>query len=221
MSGGHDSMTTARRFAMFPARGQSLGDARQSLVRRSSVAMRCFFACLAVLSLAALTAAHAETGREAMVKAAIVFKLTRYIAWPEDAFSAEPESLRICLAGDPDMVDAMAEAQGREVDGRRVEVISISAPEGVVGCNLLYIGEGEADRVDDLADVLRENSVVSVSEIPSFASSTGMIELVRRDRRFGFRINLANVRSTRVEVSAQLLDLADVVDKDAARSGER
>ncbi|MEM1187809.1 MAG: YfiR family protein [Pseudomonadota bacterium] len=178
--------------------------------------------CFALLWLLTLTAAHAQTDREARIKAAIVFKLTRYIAWPADAFSAEPGSLRICLAGDPEMVDAMSEAQGREVGGRRVAVIPITAPEGVVGCNMLYLGESEADRVDDLAATLRENSVVSVSEIPRFASSSGMIELVRRDRRFGFRINLANARNSHIEVSAQLLDLAEVVDSgDAARSGSR
>ncbi|MEO1079421.1 MAG: YfiR family protein [Pseudomonadota bacterium] len=184
--------------------------------------MRLSAVCFALFACMSLTAAHAQADREAMIKAAIVFKLTRYVAWPENAFSAEPGSLRICLAGDAGMVDAMSEAQGREVDGRRVDVIPIKAAEGVVGCNMLYLGTGEADRLNDLAATLRENSVVSVSEIPSFASSAGMIELVRRDRRFGFRINLANARSSRIEVSAQLLDLAEVVDSgDSARSDKR
>ncbi|MEL7044064.1 MAG: YfiR family protein [Pseudomonadota bacterium] len=210
-----------KRFAAVPAGAGAPVGFLSSLCRRVA-AMRLSAVCFALFSCVSLTAAHAQTDREAMIKAAIVFKLTRYVAWPENAFSAEPDSLRICLAGDPGMVAAMSEAQGREVDGRRVDVIPIKAAEGVVGCNMLYLGLGEADRLDDLAATLRENSVVSVSEIPSFASSAGMIELVRRDRRFGFRINLANARSSRIEVSAQLLDLAEVVDSgDSARSGNQ
>ncbi len=215
MSAGSGITATVKRFAVSPRGGRALRASLRSLARWVSAAALRFAAPFAILSVAEVATVTAQNDREAMLKAAIVFKLTRYVTWPEEAFAAEPDSLRICLTGDPAMLEAMAGVQGREVEGRRIDVLSVASAEDVTACNMLYIGEGLADRVDELTDALGERSVVSVSEIPSFASGTGMIELVRRDRRFGFRINLVNARSSGIEVSAQLLDLADVIDPDA------
>jgi hypothetical protein len=171
-----------------------------------------------VLTLLSAPAALAQADREAKLKAAIVFKLARYVAWPEAAFSYAPGALQICIAGDPLMFEAMSEAQGREVDKRRVEVRFVAAVADTVGCNMLYVGDGASDHLDELLTSLSGNPVVSVSEILDFANGAGIIELVRRDRRFGFRINLDNARNTGVEVSAQLLQLAEVIASSARNS---
>ena len=51
---------------------------------------------------------HAQSVQEDLLKAAVVFKLTRYVDWPDATLGdGESEKLRLCVIGRSSVVDAL------------------------------------------------------------------------------------------------------------------
>ncbi|MEM1141622.1 MAG: YfiR family protein [Pseudomonadota bacterium] len=183
--------------------------ALSSLFRRlPSLALAMLFLCV---SFAFPAQAQPDVSREAKLLAAIVVKLPRYIDWPEEAFTDADSPLRVCLIGRSSVFEALEDMNGRSVGGRMLEVVSGSgqAVQGV--CHLAYVARSEESELQRVLADLNRGYLVTVSDISTFAERGGVIELARKERRFGFRINLASARSSGVTISAQLLQLAEVL----------
>lgn len=180
--------------------------------RRRCVRTRLGLSLLLGISLCLSAPMFARDDMAAQLKAAIVFKLGRYVSWPDHALGAQNGRLTICVLGDFSVADALAGVRGREVAGRRVAVHEIDAGDTGDDCGLLFIGARSIDVGSALVRDLAERPVLTVSDATDFARGYGIIELVERDRRLGFRVNLNNAHRARVRISSSLLDLAELIE---------
>ncbi|MFD2112144.1 YfiR family protein [Thiorhodococcus fuscus] len=157
-----------------------------------------------------------EPTREERIKAAIVYKVGKFVDWPESAFAAADAPLRICQLGDDPFAAALFGIAGRVVQGRRVvfQVVVPPLAARTRGCHILYLPRATAARVPRVIRELAGQPVLTISDIPDFARQGGMIALVRAGDRLGFEIAPAMARDAGLRVRAQLLDLADIVDND-------
>lgn len=154
----------------------------------------------------------ADPAPEDVVKAAVVFKLTRFVDWPATAFKSSEGSLRICSVGDTPVADALREVEGRTSNGRPIEFLNInSLPEGD-RCHLLFVGDYQSKRSSRVASTASAQPILTVSDGEGFAENQGIIELTRRGARLGFRINVSNARRAGLLISAPLLELAEIVE---------
>jgi hypothetical protein len=93
-----------------------------------------------------------------------------------------------------------------------VELFYLDAPEQTTGCDILFVSDSESDQLDTIEQVLQGSPVLTVSDIPGYADSSGIIEFVRKGNRVSFRINLKKARQEGFEINSSLLTLAsDVV----------
>jgi hypothetical protein len=156
-----------------------------------------------------------ENQRETLIKAAIIYKLAKFVEWPATSFAQADSTLNLCLLGPTPLTAALTGAEGRPVRGHPVKILQIDDPRRIDSCHVVYITGAQQRQLPDLMARFDGRPVLSVSEIEGFASHGGVIGLVRRGNRLGFQVNLGNARRSGLTVSAPLLELAEVIGRDS------
>jgi len=170
---------------------------------------------LLFMSLPAHAIAEGTVGSEYAVKAAIIFKIAKFVSWPDHAFASESEPLSVCLPKDDPMTGAMSTLSGKTVHGRVLSVRHFDFPSlPPTGCQVLFVSE-QADKTKfKLLESLTEQPVLTVSDDTRFARHGGIITLEIRQNRVQFAINVDASDSAGLSISAQLLQLAKITGGD-------
>lgn len=182
--------------------------------RRSSCGpTRARWVALALAFLAATASAAAQDpGLEARVKAAYVYNFLTFV----EREKPEPEDapVRVCVLGDETLLAQLKGLSGRQVRGRPLEVLSgpEAGPPG--SCHLLVIGRSEAARLPEILRTLSGSSVLTVSDIPRFSQSGGMIGFLTEGGRVKIEVNPGAAAAAGLRVSAKLLEVARVVPRE-------
>ncbi|WP_200329892.1 YfiR family protein [Thiocystis violacea] len=180
--------------------------------RRFAIRLRPVFA---LFSLFVVLPAHAlEPSREDLIKAAIVYKIGKFVDWPANAFAVADASLWVCLLGEDGFAAALAGVAGRKVQGRRIDfkVIPVTGSPQPEDCHILFVPRSASSQAGAVIYTLTGKPVLTISDIPGFARSGGMIALVRSGTRIGFEIDSRAACSAGLAMRAQLLDLAEIVE---------
>lgn len=178
------------------------GDSRVGRVFAWGMAL----ATLAVLP--ALARGSRPTAYE--VEAAYLSQFPKFVQWPSDGEKkARPKSVSVCVMGnDPfgrvlDRALADQSANGTPLVARRLRAAGDAA-----NCQVLFVSTSQEDELSTDLSELHGAPVLTVSDIPGFASRGGMIEFVATGNRIRFRINLENTKGAGLSVSSQLLKVA-------------
>jgi hypothetical protein len=161
------------------------------------------------------SATAAEAGREMRIKAAVIYKLAKYIEWPETSFAQAHSPLRLCWLGDTPLADALQAAAGRTIHDHPIIVSRIDDQLTGEYCHLLYISRDQQQRLPSILARLGEKPVLSISEIEDFAQQGGIIGLIRRGTRLGFQVNIGSAQRAGLTVSAPLLELAELIGRES------
>jgi hypothetical protein len=166
----------------------------------------CFLGLLAVLCTA--SAATADPPSEAAVKAAFVYNFAKFVEWP--AHSSAQNAMTLCVAGTrPELAASLAELAGKTVQGHPLAVKSNVGAADLDACHVLFLGNDARP----LAGQARGRAgLLTVSDVPGFAQSGGMIGLFNEGDRIRFEINPRSAEAAGLKVSSQLMKLAKVVE---------
>jgi hypothetical protein len=147
--------------------------------------------------------------QEDKIKAAILYKLGKFVEWPESAFVAADSPLAICLTGPDPIQQVLEQAPDRAVQGRPITIRTLGdqAVENS-GCHILYFPSTKGPSPGELSGA----PVLTVSDTDGFAARGGMVGLVRRGRRIKFQINPSAAQRAGLRLSAPLLDVAEIVE---------
>lgn len=173
---------------------------------------RGFLVLFIVVLASAPPAAAQQTASAETVIAAYLLNFARFTQWPSEVLTpAAP--LELCVADDAVRAALERAAEGRTVDGRRLEVRHVAPAGPVQGCALLFIGRAESDSLRSVLSTIAGASILTVSDAEDFASRGGIVQLYLEEGRMRFAIHLGNARAARLTLSAQLLNLARVIGK--------
>lgn len=161
--------------------------------------------CPAVTALA-----ETPAGDDLLLKTAYVYNFAKFVRWPEGA-PAGDSALSLCVAGSDDLADALVRLRGRLVRGRPLTVQYLNGGQVPRHCQMLYVAASVQPYLADLLQPVRGQPVLTISELPGFARSGGVIELYREGSRLRFIINLGVARAAGLEVQPGLLGLAVVI----------
>lgn len=145
------------------------------------------------------------------VKAACLFKLTKFVEWPGSAFDTPETPLVIGVLGpDPfgerlDRIVADRTVRGHPVRIRRFASLAELGP-----VHVLFVGHELAELTPLLA-ALNGTSVLLVGERPRFAQEGGIVNFYCRGSRVRFEVNLEGARERALVIDAKLLELARIV----------
>ena len=151
---------------------------------------------------------------EYQVKAVYLFNFARFVAWPGRIAAAGREPFNVCVLGqDPFGPSLDATVSGETIDGVHVAVKRISQPPEAMSCRVLFISSSEDGHLKEILTALDKRSVVTVSDIPWFARSGGMIQFLLEGNRVRFEVNVAALDHAGLSLSSEVLKLAINVRK--------
>jgi YfiR/HmsC-like len=158
-----------------------------------------------------VTGAQNRPDDEHLFKAAYVYNFAKFTDWPETVWKEKNSPLVLCTVGKDELVDGLKWLGGKEVRGRSVVIRLLESTQISETCHVLYIATSESDRYKNILKSVSDNPVLTVSELPQFARSGGIIELYRKKGRTRFIIDLGAARKIGLMLSARLLGMAVVV----------
>lgn len=148
------------------------------------------------------------------LEAAYVYNFIQFTDWPAKGKDA---TVTVLVTGDDrvraDMKDIAAETNKSGQIPLRVDpcidLACLGSPE------VVFIGSDQEPHLQQWLDRMKGSPVLTVSDIPGFADRGGMIELVRRQNRLTFRINREAIANSGLYVSAQLLQLGEIINEES------
>jgi hypothetical protein len=179
-------------------------------VRASSVALSRLLATLVVAAVA-LCAAPAGAQRAAYsadeIKAAFLYRFATYVEWPALRGAGDP--ITIAVLGAPTVAMLLADyVPGRNIQGRPVEVRSITRVEDVRDAEVLFIGSERGPMLAEIVNALGKRPVLIVADAPDGLRQGAMVNFQLVDQRVRFEISLRNARAAGLVLSSRLLSAA-------------
>jgi hypothetical protein len=181
------------------------------------------FALILALPPVVGTAFAADTQpTEYQLKAAYIYHFAQFVDWPATAFSEANSPLIIGVFGkDPFGNNLQQSVEGKVLNNHPLTVREFHSLEELTNrCHILFICQSEKGRVADIISAVSKTSTLTVSEIPNFTESGGMINFVLESDKIRFQINEINVDNAGLKMSFKLLSLASKLTRDPKNSAK-
>jgi hypothetical protein len=176
---------------------------------------RLVLSTLVLLSLlvAPVMAQPPEDGNQ--IKAVFLYNFANFVRWPDEAFSASGNVLKMCIFGDALLGSFLDEVDGSRVRDKRLNVIKTSEPKVIdSGCHILFVSQEKKDYLPLFLKSKQHIYVLSVSDVEGFARNGGVVSIVRNSDKLTFEINLDVALKNGLLISSDLLSLARIVGRD-------
>jgi hypothetical protein len=153
----------------------------------------------------------AERSLEYEVKAAFLLNFTKFVDWPESAFTDAGSPIEICILGKDPFGHVLDEIiQGEAVNTRKVTVRRVTEVPAPQACQVVFISRLEKDVKGSLSKI--RGGVLTVGEGDGFLREGGMIAFVVENRRVRFDVNPSAAEGAELRFSSKLLSVARTVE---------
>jgi len=156
-----------------------------------------------------------KTPREYQLKAVFLTGFTKFLQWPNAAFSKKNTRITVCVLGKHPFGRALNIAvdrtNKRKRKGRRLKVRYINRLKQIDSCHILYVSKSERNRRSEALRYAKHYYVLTVSDMKRFVKNGGMIQFYIRSNKVRFFINPKTVRNADLEPHGNLLRVADIV----------
>lgn len=166
---------------------------------------------LIIVLLACAPIAHGQTPTEAQVKAAYVLNFAKFTDWPAAAFQSPSAPLNLCVFGNTETAAGFASIQGKQAQGRELQVRVMPKPGELTLCHALYFDASERAGTAATLKAVAGRPILTVSDAEGFVDAGGMLGLVLVDGKIRFDANREAARGHGLQLRSQLLSLARVV----------
>ena len=154
----------------------------------------------------------APPAAEHQLKAVYLFNFGQFVEWPPEAFASPDAPFVIGILGEDPVAETLeAVVHGESLHGRRVVVSRFEQPSGIGPCHIVYIGRGEAARLDAALAAVRGRAVLTVSDVGGAEHRGAVIALFTESNRIRMRINVGEARAGNLVISSKLLRPAEIV----------
>ena len=173
------------------------------------------FVCMPLASAPSFAAEDQKiTATASDIKAAYIFNFIRFTDWPTLRDKTDGR-LRLNVLNDQKVYDTLDMLSEEKVaKDMKLEVQSCLSEACLHQSSIIFIGQSDGIQYQKLLKSLNGQPVLTISDIPGFARNGGMIEIKQDGDRMTFTINLDRVKKSDLYVSAQLLQLANVIRGD-------
>jgi len=168
---------------------------------------------LALVLLIATTDAWASEKKvsEHAIKAAIVYKIAKFVSWPNNAFSDNGDTLTICLPANDPIGPAMDALAGKTVQGRTIDIRRFNDPSRLANdCAILFLSQAAALPRPSLLSNVANSPVLTIGDTADFTDIGGIVTLEIEKNRVQFAISVGASDRAGLGISAQLLQLATI-----------
>jgi hypothetical protein len=148
------------------------------------------------------------------VKAVYLYNFGRFVEWPGKVEATQGGSFTVCVLGqDPFGPSLDTTLAGETIGGKTVIAKRISSAQESGNCQILFLSLTEGSRLNKIMADLDKKAVLTVSDMPQFVKSGGMIQFVLEGKKVRFEVNLTATQHAGLTLSSELLKVASVVRK--------
>jgi hypothetical protein len=192
------------------------------------------FVALLLSSGARLLAAD-EPSLETQVKAAFLLKFAPFVEWPAGTNQSTTngaaasgvvldgvtnQCFAIGILGADPFGTVVDDAAGQEIlKGRPIRLFRSLKLAELKECQVIFISDSEAKRLDKLLANLAGRPVLTVSDQPDFARRGGIIGFIKEEGRVRFEINLQAADKAGLKLRAKLLQLGRIIAVESPAGG--
>jgi len=149
----------------------------------------------------------AQATPEYRAKAGFLYNFIAFTEWPAKVGS----SLSLCVYGADPFGEELNVLRGKSVNGRSLAIRSVSNPAQAKGCQVVFVSSSVIDSLPRLLDALQGEPVLTVADSTGALDSGVGINMLVRQSKIAFEINLVATRRAKLNVSSKLLRLASEV----------
>ncbi len=152
--------------------------------------------------------------QEYQVKAVFLYNFANFIRWPESAFANRYAPFNICILGDdPFGQEIDVTVENEKVNGHRVKIQRLVNMKKIEICQILFISASEKSLMSDILTFLQRHPILTVSDINNFVIRGGMIQFFKLGKHVRFYIAPDTVKEAGLQISANLLRIANIVHR--------
>jgi hypothetical protein len=144
-----------------------------------------------------------------VLKAVVVYKICKFITWPDDA-RQQDENLVIGVLGEDDTGPDFTTVAGKSWGRGMVEIRQVDETANLDGCDVLFVNISQQKRWLELKQEIAHQPLLTISDHPEFTAEEGMVQLVKENNRLRFVINRDVATQSGLQFSSQLLKIARV-----------
>jgi hypothetical protein len=151
---------------------------------------------------------------EYLIKTGFIYNFAKLVEWPAYAFANPGQPIVIGVLGN----DHFAETLEHVVDGKKVGlhpflVKRLRGPKDSKECvcHMLFVASAESSHADEIIQLLKNYSVLTIAETPGFTKQGGIINFVLEDSKVRFEVNVDAAKQANLSISSRLLSLARIV----------
>lgn len=148
------------------------------------------------------------------LKSAYIVNFIRFTEWPQRSGLSAESSSTLEIVGDEDLFEVM-HSFARQNAGKaiRLSVDMCNTIPCLKKAAAVFLGKSTVGLASKL-EALKGLPVLTISDMPGFASQGGMIEIKYQNEKLTFIVNRDAVARAGLYISAQLLQLGEVVESD-------
>ena len=177
--------------------------------------------------------------REYQIKAAFIYNFIKFVDWPKEKVAESNEPVIIGIIGKDPFGNAFAPVKDKEDKGRKVlikwfkpiEELKKSGEkdksllereiESLRKCHLLFICSSEEKSINEIINLVKDHSVLTIGDMQGFLESGGIINFIMEEKKIRFEINMTAAKRAKLKIRSQLLRLAKrVLGDDGGKSNK-
>ncbi len=158
------------------------------------------------------------TVNEYQLKAVFIYNFSKFIEWPDSAFSDSTANFQICVVGNNPFGSALQTLSNRSYHTHPIVIKYPQTLNEAKSCHILYIDDAvKLAPWHDLARNIGDAPVLTVSSLSDATQSGIAIGFVSQDGKIRWAFNLNATRKAQLKVSAKLMEIAVTVIGDTSR----
>jgi len=163
----------------------------------------------ALLVFFGLAGSRAATAPENDLKAAFLYNFTKFVQWPEEAFSSTNAPIRFAVLGDEEFGSRLKLLlSDKKAHGRSFEVQTINSAQEAKDFHIIFVPGPEGRRGVPIIEATNKRPVLTIGESDQFIELGGMISLFFDEAQLAFEVNPQSAQKAGLEISSKLLRLA-------------
>jgi len=167
--------------------------------------------CLLALLLASFRD-PSSGAKEYEVKAAFLYNFAKFLTYPDAAFASAEAPFVIGVLGEDPFGEALdAALRGKKI-GKRTIVIERYSKLGTVRTpHILFVARSESARQAEIVRMLDSRPLFLIGDMEGFAALGATANFFTEKNSLRFAISTGAAKTSRIQISAQLLKLAQVI----------
>jgi len=157
--------------------------------------------------------------QEYQIKAVFLEQFTRFIEWPDSSTVSDTSApFIVAVIGENPFGSILEKTYAkRKIKHKKVEIRTISTPDEIADCHLLFISSSNKKNLPEILSRTRNKPILTVGDTEGFAQEKVLINFYLSGKKVKFEINEKAVHDSGLVVSYMLLSLARIVNPVRAR----